>query len=116
MNPVPTIPEGRPDEACLNIIKSHFQVASTIPLQGTPTTGCNMKRQTAVIYGVVQPQKPGDPIGRCAKVTFPTVRGVYEIYSHQYVKAPNRGVYSPFSLHNVSTEPVGMDTIQELYF
>ncbi|KAA0126087.1 thiol:disulfide interchange protein, partial [Salmonella enterica subsp. enterica serovar Typhimurium] len=22
---------------CLNIIKSHFQVASTIPLQGTPT-------------------------------------------------------------------------------
>ncbi|HFP2899180.1 TPA: thioredoxin fold domain-containing protein [Escherichia coli] len=37
MNPVSTIPEGRPDEACLNIIKSHFQVASTIPLQGTPT-------------------------------------------------------------------------------
>ncbi|EFF0326449.1 thioredoxin fold domain-containing protein [Salmonella enterica] len=37
MNPVSTIPEGRPDEACLDIIKSHFQVASTIPLQGTPT-------------------------------------------------------------------------------
>ncbi|CGC11133.1 Uncharacterised protein [Salmonella enterica subsp. enterica serovar Typhi] len=37
MSPTSTIPEGRPDEACLGTIKSHFQVASTIPLQGTPT-------------------------------------------------------------------------------
>lgn len=37
MSPTSTIPEGRPDEACLDTIKSHFQVASTIPLQGTPT-------------------------------------------------------------------------------
>ncbi|HBL8813560.1 TPA: thioredoxin fold domain-containing protein [Escherichia coli] len=37
MSPTSTIPEGRPDEACLDTIKSHFQVASTIPFQGTPT-------------------------------------------------------------------------------
>lgn len=37
MSSISIIPEGRPDAACLDIIKSHFEVASTIPLQGTPT-------------------------------------------------------------------------------
>lgn len=31
------LPEGRPDDKCSDIIKSHYQIASTIPLQGTPT-------------------------------------------------------------------------------
>ncbi|EEX1005132.1 thioredoxin fold domain-containing protein [Escherichia coli] len=32
-----SIPEGRPDDGCLETVKSHYQIASTIPLQGTPT-------------------------------------------------------------------------------
>ncbi len=86
MNPVSTIPEGRPDEACLNIIKSHFQVASTIPLQGTPTM-VTLSGKPQLFTGWLEPGKPGDPNGRCAKVTFPTVRGVYEIYFTEYVNA-----------------------------
>lgn len=85
MNPVSTIPEGRPDEACLNIIKSHFGGLNN-PAARYSYHG-DTKRQTAVIYGVAEPGKPGDPNGRCAKVTFPTVRGVYEIYFTEYVNA-----------------------------
>ncbi len=32
-----TVPAGRATEACLDNIKSQFQIASTIPLRGTPT-------------------------------------------------------------------------------
>lgn len=32
-----TVPAGRASESCLETIKSQFQIASTIPLRGTPT-------------------------------------------------------------------------------
>lgn len=55
MNPVSTIPEGRPDEACLNIIKSHFGGLNN-PAARYSYHG-DTKRQTAVIYGVAEPGK-----------------------------------------------------------
>ena len=54
MNPVSTIPEGRPDEACLNIIKSHFGGLNN-PAARYSYHG-DTKRQTAVIYGVAEPE------------------------------------------------------------
>ncbi len=54
MNPVSTIPEGRPDEACLNIIKSHFGGLNN-PAARYSYHG-DTKRQTSYL-GVAEPGK-----------------------------------------------------------
>nr|WP_233341457.1 hypothetical protein [Escherichia coli] len=69
MSPTSTIPEGRPDEACLDTIKSHFRVASTIPLQGTPTM-VTLSGKPQLFTGWMSPEKSGDPHGCRTKVTF----------------------------------------------
>ncbi len=66
MSPTSTIPEGRPDESCLDIIKSHFQVASTIPLQGTPTM-VTLSGKTQLFTGWMSPENLVTRMGTAQK-------------------------------------------------
>lgn len=49
-----SVPEGRPTAECQDIIKSHYQVASTIPLKGTPTI-VTLSGKPKLITGWVSP-------------------------------------------------------------
>lgn len=50
-----SLPMGRAEAACLDIVKSHYQIASTIPLQGTPTM-VTLSGEPQVFTGWLSPE------------------------------------------------------------
>ncbi|MFP1497899.1 hypothetical protein ACLB1Q_33855 [Escherichia coli] len=86
MNPVSTIPEGRPDEGLLKHYQIAFPGGLNNPAGRYSTTAKHLAANRSYLRGG-EARKPANPNGRCAKVTFPTVRGVYEIYFTEYVNA-----------------------------